>query len=364
MRILDRYLLKNFILPLFYCLIVFSLLYIIVDIFGHLDEILKNKVSITILLQYYASFIPVIFVQSAPVAALLSMVYMLSALNKSNELTACKSCGISTTRLLMPVFFIGLILSLSIFLVNERVVPRSVVIANKIKTDYIETSPEKRTNLKVIKDLTVYGKKNQMIYAKEFNPLKNRLSDIIILEQDDNQFLQKKILAKEAVWDGSNWEFRKCRIYSFDKDGNPVGNTQIFDKKFLSFPETPQELLKYDMQAGYMSYRELKDYIRRLSGNNTKTIASLKTDLYFKTSVPFVCFIIMFLGIPFALSTARGGAMAGIGTSVIVGLLYYGSIYFSLALGKGQILPPIVSAHLPNILFFIIALLLIRKAPR
>ena len=71
----------------------------------------------------------------------------------------------------------------------------------------------------------------------------------------------------------------------------------------------------------------------------------------------------MLLGIPFALSTQRGGAMAGIGISVMVGLIYYASIYFSLALGKGGLLPPFVAAHLSNVLFFIIALVLLRRSP-
>ena len=112
-----------------------------------------------------------------------------------------------------------------------------------------------------------------------------------------------------------------------------------------------------------MNYKELKDYIKRMAGGDKKTLNSLKTDLYFKASVPFVCIIIMLLGIPFALSTKRGGAMAGIGISVMVGLLYYGSIYFSLALGKGGILPPLVAANIANLVFLIIALVLIRRAP-
>lgn len=363
MKILDHYLIRNFLMPLIYCLLLFCLLYVIVDIFGHLDEILRNKVPLAILYKYYLSLVPLIFVQTAPVAALLAVVYMLSTLNKNNELTAAKACGVSIGRLLLPIFVIGIILSLSIFLINENVVSKTVVAAERIKTDYIEKSPAKRKSLKVIKNLTVYGKENQMIYAKSFNPVNNQLNQIIILEQDNNQRLRRKIMAKRAYWTGKNWVFSDCIIYRFNQTGEPVGRPLVFKKKIIRFPETPKQLLRYELQTSYMNYKELKDYINRLSGGDKKTINSLRTELYFKTAIPLVYLIIMLLGIPFALTTARGGAMAGIGISVGVGLLYYGSIYFALALGKGGFLPPLLAAHISNIVFFLIALFLFRRSP-
>jgi len=362
MKILDRYLAKNFVLPLAYCLSLFCLLYIIVDIFGHLDEILQNKVPIGILIEYYVSFLPLIFVQTTPVATLLSIVYMLGTLNKNNELTAIKACGISVGHLLLPIFTIGIILSLSVFLINEKVVTKTVSTTNRIKEDYIETSPEKRGNMKVLRDLTVYGKERQILYAKMFNPIDNTLSGIVILEEDTSQKLRRKIIAQKGVWVDRKWTFFDVIIYRFDKAGEPVTNALVFKKKIINFPDTPQDLLRQKSQTSYMGYNQLKDYILRLSGENSKTICKLKTELHFKTALPLVCLVIMLLGIPFALITTRGGAMAGIGLSVMVGLLYYSSIYFSLALGRGEFLPPIVAAHLPNAAFFFMAIYFIKRS--
>jgi len=363
MKILDRYLIKNFLLPLLYCLFLFCFLYVIVDIFGHLDEILKNKVPLAMLVKYYSSFIPLIFVQTTPIAALLSIVYMMSVFNKNNELTAAKACGISIMRLLLPVFAIGVVLSLFSFLVNENVVPKSIVTANKIKSDYIEKSPDRQKNIKLINDLTVYGKDNQLIYSKEFDLTKNTLKDIIIMERDKSQRLRRKILAQKAIWNGSDWVFSNCVIYRFDTTGKSSGNPLIFNEKILNLTDTPKELLRYEFQTGYMGYKELTNYINRLKDEDTKILKSLKTDLYFKSAMPFICIIIMLLGVPFALTTRRGSAMAGIGISVLVGLFYYGSIYIVLAMGKGGLLPPFVAAHLPNVVFSIIAVYLLKKSP-
>ncbi len=364
MKILDRYLIKKFLMPLAYCLFLFTFLYIIMDIFGHLDEILRNKVPISILFQYYSSFTPLIFVQTVPIASLLSIVYMLSNLNKNNELTAAKACGISISQLLLPVFAVAIMLSLISFLVNENAVPNGIITAKRIKTEYMEKTYDTHKKLKIIKNLTVYGKKNQLIYAQEFDPEKNRLTGIIIIEHDNQRRLQRKILASEAIWENRKWLFYDCIVYKFDVLGKTIGNPLVFKEKILKFPETPEDLLKYKLQTGYMSYKDLKNYIKRLSGQNPKVLNSLKTELYFKSALPFVSIIIMLIGIPFALTTSRGGAMAGIGISITIGLFYYGSIYFVLAMGKGGLLPPIVAAHISNMLFFIIALILIKRSPQ
>ena len=362
MKILDRYLLKKFLLPLAYCLFLFMLLYVIMDIFGHLDEILRNKVPIGILLQYYISFTPLIFVQTVPIANLLSVVYMLSTLNKNNELTAAKACGISISQLLIPVFAVAIMLSLISFIVNENAVPKGILTADRIKSEYMEKTYDTNAQLKIVKDLAVYGKNNHLIYAQDFNPTENKLTGIIIIERDNQHRLRRKILSSSATWENGRWVFYDCIIYRFNRSEETIGNPLVFKKKALKFLETPKDLLKYELQTGYMSYRELKSYIKRLSGQNPKMLNSLKTDLYFKSALPLVSIIIMLIGIPFALTTSRGGAMAGIGVSITIGLLYYGSIYFVLAMGKGGLLPPIVAAHLSNIVFFIIALVLLKRS--
>jgi lipopolysaccharide export system permease protein len=340
----------------------FIFLYIIVDVFSNLEEILRNNVPAHILFQYYISFTPIIFVQTVPVAALLATVYMLSVLNKNNELTAVKACGISMQKLLIPVFIAATILGLLSFIANETLVPDGMIRAERIKSEYIKASYGGPENIDIIKDLTFYGKKNQLVYAQEFSSQHKTLQGIIIIERDNNR-LRRKILSSSARWINNKWIFYDCIIYRFDEFGKSAGNPIVFKEKIIKFLETPEAIKKYEFQTEFMSYKELKNHLNRLSGSNPKILNSMKTDLYFKTAVPFVTIIIMLLGIPFALSTKRGGAMSGIGVSVLIGLIYYGSIYFVLAMGRGGILPPLVAAHFANALFLAIAVILLRRSP-
>ena len=82
MRILDRYTLRQLIGPLVWCLALFVILYLVIDLFGHLDEILRLRVPVHVVARYYGSMLPLIFVQVAPFACLMAVLYTVGNLNR------------------------------------------------------------------------------------------------------------------------------------------------------------------------------------------------------------------------------------------------------------------------------------------
>ena len=72
--------------------------------------------------------------------------------------------------------------------------------------------------------------------------------------------------------------------------------------------------------------------------------------------------MIVLLGVPFALRSTRGGTLGGIGMGIMLGLVYYGAVATSAALGKGGLLPPLVAAWLPNLFFATLSVVLISDA--
>ena len=91
MKLIERYILKYFLPSFLWCLTIFLSLYIILDMFGYMDEIIRERVPLGTLIYYYLAFAPFIFVQTAPIAVLLATIYNLSNLNKNNEITAMKA---------------------------------------------------------------------------------------------------------------------------------------------------------------------------------------------------------------------------------------------------------------------------------
>ena len=138
MKIIDRYLTKQLIFPILLCACTLIFLVFMANVFDYMDEMVKNKTSIPQILLYYTALIPETFVSIIPWASLLATIYVLTNLNYHNELTAMKVSGLEITSIIRPIIFMGFILGIVSFLVNDQIVPRTAPIANEILKERIQ----------------------------------------------------------------------------------------------------------------------------------------------------------------------------------------------------------------------------------
>ncbi len=113
MKLLDKYLLRQLLVPLAYCLLTFSMVFIIADLFEHLSDFIEAKTSFLQVVRYYLFILPSYMVFIAPISLLLGILYSLWQLSKNNELTAMRASGASFYRLMVPF---SLLESASVFL--------------------------------------------------------------------------------------------------------------------------------------------------------------------------------------------------------------------------------------------------------
>ncbi|MFH0838645.1 MAG: LptF/LptG family permease [Candidatus Omnitrophota bacterium] len=364
MKLTDRYIIRQLIFPFLYCMTSFIFLYIIIDLFGHLDEILRQKVPFNILLKYYGSYTAIIFTQTMPIATLVSTIYVLGNLNKHNEIIAMKASGISLWVILRPFLIVGVLCSLAVYAVNETIVPDAFIVTKTIKEGTIEKQTPSSNDApkeKIIENVTIYGLNNQMIYARFYDTAKKTLINPIIMVNDEEKNITTKIIADKATWTDPGWIFYNCVIYNFDKENQIIGEPQLFSEKPVDIEEKPNDFIRHEVKTDCMNYKQLKQYIKRLSGIGSKITDKLLVDLYYKLSFPCISFIIILVGIPFAMTSKRGGALWGVGFSIAISLIYYGVIAVCIAFGRGGILQPIVSAWSANIIFAGLGLYLIAK---
>lgn len=362
MQIIDRYILKEYIKALVYCVLAFILLYIIGDLFNYIDEMLRYQVPLEIILIYYGTSIPIIFVQVAPMAALLATIYTLSNFRKHNEIMAMRISGVSVWKILMPILFSSALLSLSVFIVNERLVPEFAPISSRIRDERIREQPKDDEKANVIEDVAIFGEDNRIIYARFFNTKTNEARDIIIHQNDDKQNLIMKITAQSGRWKDGKWTFENGTSYRLDEAGYIIGTPSPFEKKVMDLKEGPHDFARVEMQPEFMNFRRLKLYIDRFSvGRSSTTSKKLLVELFYKTSFPLLSLVVIFVGAPTAFMLHKGGLLVGIAVSIFIGLIFYGVQAFFLALGKGGLLPPLIAAWLPNILSVAGGIILVRK---
>lgn len=360
MRVLDRYLIRGFLAPFVFSLTMILVLFIVVDVFNRLDEILKSHAGSAVILTYYANLVPVVLVQVIPIAVLVSVLYLFGHLNRHNEIVAMRASGVSAFGLLAPFLFVGLLISFGVFLLSETIVPRATVVSTSIKEGLLEKG---RSDIRErsIRNVALYASGNRMVFAREFAILTGTLHDVIVLEDDTARVLRSKLTARKAVYENGDWIGKDVIEHRLDPSGDVIGEPIFETERPLGLDRRPEDFIREASQVEFMNTRELKSYIDNLKGASDRIVQRLSVDFHYKIAFPFVSFVVIMIGAPLAMRTERGSAVLGMGTSFIVVLLYYGCLSLSLALGKGGHLPPILAAWASNLAFALVGLFLIRK---
>lgn len=346
MLIVTRYFIREFLKIFFLCIASFAVLYILVDLFERLDDMLRNNVPFTLIVQYYLCNLPMIFYQVCPFAMLLCTFITVGLFSRHNEIMALKAHGISLFRVLQVFIILAAAICFFSLWLQEYLLPYT------------------NHQVKEIKNINIKGKKSSSLFKKYhfwyrtqdtiynidfFDPEKNRLQKIAILYFDKNFSLLKRLDAQSAVWANDLWLFQDV----IERDFFPDGTTKAIHRKIkkVSINKTPDDFKTSRKEAEEMSFSEIRGFTKKMREEGYPT-TSYEVDMHAKISYAFISIIMTLLGIPFALQIGRSGGMApGIGISVAVGFVYWLFYAFCLSLGKSGALPPVLAAWTANIAF-------------
>ncbi|MDE2028586.1 MAG: LptF/LptG family permease [Candidatus Omnitrophica bacterium] len=365
MRILDRYILKSIFVIFLGTVFTFAFLFILIDMFTNLQDFIEKSVGIKVIAQYYMTFLPSIIVQTSTMATLIAVLFTYSNLNAHNEIIAIRASGMNFWQICRPALVFALFISAVVFLVNEKFVPQSSMINQQIRDTQIKvTIGQKGKGVPVIHNLTFYGLKNRLFFIDTFDPNNYNLSGITIIGHDHNQNPVEKIVAFKGVWTGIAWKFYNCQITTYSsRIANAVTGVHMYSEKLMDIPESPKDFLRQRMDLSSMNLSQLRSYIKRFSGSGAiKTINDLRVDMHQKITFPLRNFVIILVGLPFALmSVGKRKAMTftSIAIALVIGFLYYVSDAVGLALAKGEALLPWEGAWLTPILFSLTGLFII-----
>lgn len=362
MRVLDRYLGITFILIFISTVVVFFSLYIVIDLFSHLDDLLKANFSVENLILYYLAFMPKIFTEMTPIAALLSLVYTLARLSHTNEIIAMRSAGLSVWQITKVAMIIGLMISCIIFFVNEELVPSSQYKLLEVKVKKMGME-DKRLSQHPITNAAIYGLDNRLFFISSFDPKDNSLTNVIVFEQDEKQNILSKIVASSGEYRQGRWIFYDCITYKYGSNNELEGEPEYAQAKVMNFRESPQDIKKQQLQISYMNIKQLRDYRNRLERSNaTAVLRTFDVEIQKRFAYPLSVVVLMFISIPFSLSIKKKGHLiSSLGISVGLGFFYYVLNSVSLAFGKEGYLPVALCAWLANLVFLVLGFILIKK---
>lgn len=349
MKIIDRYIFANFICIFLFCTVFLYVLFVVGDVFGFLDEIMRERIGAGALVAFYFYMMPFIVTQIAPVSCLLSSVFLLGNLNRHNEITALEASGVSLLKIIRPMLIGASCIGVLLFLLNDKVVPPFMRIANKIRYEKLEIGKRGRSQSIIMQNIALYGSRKEIIFAKKFDITKNTLEDVIIHTQDEPQQIMSKISAKFMLWKDGKWQGKEVVIYSIDNKGQFVGEPKIYKETEIPLRERPLDFVNNQWQPQYMGFMQLKRYLEVFLSGSKVAYQRFSVDLHYKLAFPFSCLVMILAAAPFTLVTQRGKALVGMAKGILIALTYIPIVAVGLALGKGGTLPPAIAAWSANI---------------
>ena len=357
MRILDRYLLREFVWPLLYCFDAFALLMIVIDLFATLNDFIDYHASLGTVVHYYLIFFPEMFVLIMPMSLLLGLLFCLSNLSKHNELTAMRASGVSLMRLALPLLGVGLVATLVVFAVNELFVPRS-----KEQRDALMAVLKGKGQRDVLENFFFANTAERRDwYARRFNTSSFEMENPEVHERKPNGAPDFDIYAERARWIDGQWHFFAADVY--DHRQNPPIVTRVAETNFPSLKDPPKRLAVEGKRPDQLTSAELRRYIRsQRRAGRAGDLANYEVTYHYRYAFPLTCFIVVLIGIPLGTRVSRSGPLLGIGTALVLVVAFYFLNNITLALGVGGRIPPVAAAWMTNTIFAGVGLVLLLRA--
>ena len=251
---LVRIFLPIFVVSIFLFVLVFELM----DVFSNLWRYISSDVSIYEIGRIALYYLPKCVAYSLPIALLFSATYAMGIFYMNNELISVFGSCISLYNFVIPLIFIGLLLSVGGFMFEERV----VIDTYKIKNSLFQ-SAVKQTVSRSNSNVTVTSADNRFVYQiNYFNDKQQTFSGVTIIEMDADSRLVLRIDAVSAYWSGTNWVLEQCRIFRWGAGQVTETQANIYDSG--SFAEDPSIFQRVSRRIDEMKSVGARDYINQL----------------------------------------------------------------------------------------------------
>ncbi|MFQ6089841.1 MAG: LptF/LptG family permease, partial [Candidatus Bipolaricaulia bacterium] len=360
MKTIDRYLLRELSFPFVIALVGFLIFILLNLILGLKDFMLDRSIGLWTILKILGYQLPFFLVLSLPVATLFAIFLALGRLAHDHEIVALLSSGLSLKRIVFPILIISLLISGFDLFLNDRMVPWANY---RYQSLFRQIIFSKRSTPQIQDNTFFKDSEGRFFYVKHYDRKSGRLQGIMIYDLAGAEYLPelggrypKVIVAEEGSWDGEVWRLYNGVVHKYDDRGRLQYELKFetlainvgagLEQLFLS-QRTPQE----------MSLGELRKKIKALREGGLRA-AGLIVEYHSKISIPLAGLVFALFGAPLSLIFSTRSRAVGVVLGVLLVGLFQGSLIWSETLGKRGIIPPALSAWLPDILFGALGLLL------
>lgn len=357
MKILDRYIIKNFLGTFFYAILILALITAVIDYSEKVDDFVSRHAPAMEILNYYKNFIPYMVAFLFPLFIFIATIFFTSKIAYRSEIIAILSSGISFQRFTRPYLIGGTILCGISLLANHWIVPA----ANKQRLHFEDLYYHEQT---ISSDQNVHLRlsNNLYIYLQSYDYSINtgyRFSAEII----EGQNLKEKLMAERITYDTA----KKCwRLYNVMIRRNNGLKEELLHMPDLvkNYAFVPLDLKEDNDNMTAMTTPVLYRTIQREKLRGRENLNLFYVELHRRTAQPFAGMILTIIGVALASRKVRGGSGLHLAIGIVISAAYILAMQFSTTFSTKAGLNPLLATWIPNFIFGVMAIYLYRKQTR
>jgi lipopolysaccharide export system permease protein len=355
MRLLDRYVIRNFLQVYFYCIAGFISIWLIFDVSDNISTFIDQHVPLSLVIRYYGTQLPQVFIILLPVSLLLSLLFTLGRMSRANEIVSMLTAGVSLPRVLLPLIGIGLLTVGASMALNYSLAPHAEL-ARKVFVSEVQARPGRYIQGQIFRNRT----DSRTWFVQNFLSRSNTFNNVQVLQQDANDNIVTNYVATRAFYrpETKTWELENVKVVHYDHAGNIVDEQIYSSLKIEHWSETPFRLGSANERAEFLSLPELQEYLRFNSDFPATLLAPFRTHLQYRLALPWTCLVVVCIAAPLGIGYSRRGVLSSVAAAVILVFSMNFLVHLFLALGEGDRVSPWIAAWTPNILFTAIGLYL------
>ncbi len=313
------------------------------------DKLFKGQTTAAMLAEFFYYKTPEFIFFVIPLTVLIGVMVTIGILTKNSELVVMQACGISLYRVAVPMVLLAMVASGSMFLLQDRVLPFSNRRAQALR--HVIRGGTPRT-FDVVNRKWLMARDGSIYNYTYYDPRRRELNGLSIYDFDKTRGdLERRVYVGRARFvpaSGQTWKSTNGWVREFTK------GTDL--KTFVTFPardlalEAPEYFATESEEPDRMTYAQLTRYISDLSASGVNVVPQTVA-LYRKVSFPFVTLIMTLIAVPFAVTTGKRGALYGIGVGIVLAVVYWITSSAFSAVGTAGMMPAMLAAWAPNLIF-------------
>ncbi len=357
MKKLDWYILKKYIGTFFFSISLLILIVIVVDVSENIDSFIKNQATFKdVALYWYVPFIPYFINLFIYLFVFISVILFTSKMASHTEIIAILSSGISFRRLLYPYVLGALMLAVGSFYLGNFLIPKTDAVRREFKDKYIERlTKSSGSNIHVQIERGVY------VYVGNFD-IKKKIAYKFSVEKFENNEMTYKLIADKASFDTINGSWK---LTNYVERSLYPGETMRRGKTMDTIMKLqPRDLYNIKEEFEVMNLFEIRDHIKSLELKGADNSLPYQIEMHKRIASPVAIIILTIIGVALSSRKVRGGIGLNMGIGIAIAFSYVLFMEFSRVFALSGAFSPLLAAWFPNILFSVVGIYFLVKAPK